>query len=464
MAPGVYLVGSALPREAAVRHHRNSIIAVIWPGAVLCDRTALAGGEPFEGWVFIAHPDPQRHANLEMPGVTVSVRVGPGPLPGDMEMPDGLFLSGVARKLVENVTLPGRPPKGRPARQAGTAVVEDEIDGLARRGGPGEIRNLLSQLDVVGGHLPAGPVQTVRDRLVAVLSTFSDLTPTSERLAARLSGEPYDEQRLTMFRGLAAVLSETAPEARPVLGDQARWTWEPFFEAYFSNVIEGTEFGVDEARRIAFEGEIPPDRPADAHDVEATYRIVSDPVSNSLAATNADELIDLLCQHHRVLMAARPEKHPGLFKKRVNYAGGYAFVEPDLVEGTLRRGFDVFGGVTDPFQRAVALMFLVTECHPFDDGNGRVARIMANGALSSAGQVRIVIPTIYRNNYLAALVGVSHQNGRGESLIAVLQFAQKWTGAVDWTTFENADGTLKRLDVYMDPGVAEASGIRLRLP
>lgn len=381
-----------------------------------------------------------------------------------MEMPEGLYLSGVARKLVENVSLRGRPPQGRPARRAGTAAMEDEIDSLARRGGAGVIRDTLNQLDLIAGHLPMVPVSLVRERLVAVLGTFSDLTPTSERLAARLSGEPYDEHRLAMFRDLADLLSETAPEPRPALGDSGRWTWEPFFEAYFSNFIEGTEFGVDEARRIAVDGEIPPDRPADAHDVEATYRIVSNPRTNSLAANNADELIELLREQHRVLMAARPDKHPGVFKERPNYASGYAFVEPTLVEGTLRHGFDVFRPITDPFQRAVAVMLLVTECHPFDDGNGRVARIMANGVLSATGQIRIVIPTVYRANYLAGLAGVSNQNGRGETLVAVLQFAQKWTGAVDWTSFEGSNETLRRLDAYMDPALADASGIRLRLP
>ena len=31
----------------------------------------------------------------------------------------------------------------------------------------------------------------------------------------------------------------------------------PFFEAYFSNFIEGTEFAVDEAAEIVFKGHIP---------------------------------------------------------------------------------------------------------------------------------------------------------------------------------------------------------------
>ena len=49
-----------------------------------------------------------------------------------------------------------------------------------------------------------------------------------------------------------------------------------FFEAYFSNFIEGTEFAVDEAADIAFRGVVPNERPADAHDVLGTWRIVSD--------------------------------------------------------------------------------------------------------------------------------------------------------------------------------------------
>ncbi len=464
VAPNVYIVGSALAPEQAVAYHRLAIINVFWPGAVLSDRSALTGGIPFEGWIFVTHPDPARRSDLELTGVTVSPRVGPGPLPGDTQLPEGLHVSGLARRLVENVSVAGRPPRGRPNRQAGTEAVEDEIDQLARRGGAGSIQNVLNQLDMIAGQLPAGPVKAVRRRLAAVLGSFTEVKPTSGRLAARLAGQPYDEHRLSMFRALAELLGETAPEPRPALGSAQRWTWEPFFEAYFSNFIEGTEFGVDEARQIVVDGVISAQRPADAHDVSATFRIVSDPASNALAPASGDDFINELRDLHAILMDARPEKRPGEFKVRRNYAGGYAFVEPDLVVGTLRRGFDIFSSVTDPLQRAVALMLLVTECHPFDDGNGRLARIVSNGVLSAAGQVRIVVPTVYGNNYLAGLAGVSNGNGRGESLIAVLRFAQRWTGAIDWTTFEAADEEMRKLDAYMDPGLAEASGIRLRLP
>lgn len=234
-----------------------------------------------------------------------------------------------------------------------------------------------------------------------------------------------------MFVRFAGLLADTAPVPVPAAGSPARWEWLPFFEAYFSNFIEGTEFGVDEAREIAVEGKVPAARPKDAHDVAATYRLANDPRTRAQVASSGDELIDVLRSQHAVLMAARPEKRPGQFKVDPNYAGGYQFVLPELVNGTLTRGFDCFAGVTDPFQRAAALMLLITECHPFDDGNGRIARLTSNAALSVAGQVRIVIPTVYRNNYLAGLGAVSNGVGRGESLVSVLAFAQRWTSRVD---------------------------------
>ena len=463
-AKGLYVVGAGLPRADALKYHRFAVIAHAWPGAVLVDRTALAGGNPVDGWMFVAHPAPPRVTDLRLDGLSISVRVGPGPLPGDIAMPNGLYLSGQARKLIENVDRPGQPARGRPARQAGTSVVEDTIDEIARVGGAGQIAHVLSELDVIGGSFPAGPVDTVRSALAALLGTSQGKVPTSARLAARLAGEPFDEHRVGMLRDLVSVLNTTAPEPRPAVGPPERWQWEPFYEAYFSNYIEGTQFPVDVARSIAIDGVVPPARPADAHDIAATFRLVSDPAASALSPTSADEFIDVLRDQHATLMAARPDKCPGMFKTVPNYAGGYTFVDPELVLSTLRNGFDLLAGVADPLHRAVALMLLVTECHPFDDGNGRMARIVANAALSKAGQVRIIVPTVYRNNYLAGLSGVSNGNGKGETLIAVLDFAQRWTAAIDWSDYQRTSDVLESVHAYMDAGLADREGIKLRLP
>jgi hypothetical protein len=461
LASGIYAVGATLPPEGVVRHHRLAIIAHFWPEAVLVGRTALAGSEPVDGWIYVSHREPARLSALTLPGLTVGVQIGPGQLPGDMSLPEGLWLSGTARGLVENVHRSGRPPRS----QAGTAAVEDRIDELARTGGAGRISTALAQLDVIAGMFDPAAVETVRSRLAAVLGTFGPVpVATSTRLRARLAGQPFDEHRLQMLDGLIAVLTDHAPAPRPARAADSRWQWLAFFEAYFSNYIEGTEFGVAEARTIAIDGVIPASRPADAHDVAATYRLASDPANSSLVPRAPEELLEVLAARHRVLMAARPDKRPGQFKEQDNYAGGYRFVQPELVEGTLRRGFSALNALVDPFARAVAMMLLVTECHPFDDGNGRVARLMANAELTAAGQVRIVIPTVYRNNYLVGLTAVSGGAGRGESFVAVLDYAQKWTAAVQWQTYDSANADIEASNGYLDAGRAEASGLRLRLP
>lgn len=464
LAAGVYAVGATLPPERVAREYRFQLIAHFWPGAILCDQTALCGGEPVDGWMFICHPHPPRTADLVLPGLTIAVRVGPAALPGDMPAPEGLHFSGPVRTLVENIPGPGRPPQDRPPRAAGVNAVEDRLDSDARAGVPGRISNMLNQLDVIGHYLPAPAVELVRRRLAGLLGTVTGSQPASERLRARLAGQPFDQHRLDMFSEFAELLTDTAPAPRAATGPIERWAWLPFYEAYFSNFIEGTQFNVEEARRIAIDGQESAGRAEDSHDIRATYRLATHREHSRTTPTTGAELLDLLREQHALLLAARPDRRPGMFKERTNYAGGYTFVEPDLLTGTLIRGFEALAPVTDAFQRAIALMLLITECHPFDDGNGRLARLVANAALSTAGQVRIVIPTVYRNDYLAGLSGVSNRAGRGEALLSVLGFAQKWTAHVVWSTYEQADAQMAASNAYLDAGAAERSGRRLRLP
>ena len=81
------------------------------------------------------------------------------------------------------------------------------------------------------------------------------------------------------------------------------------------------------------------------------------------------------------------------------------------------------------------MMFLVSEVHPFADGNGRVAQIMMNAELVATAESRIIVPTVFRNNYLAALKALS-QNRITGAIIRTLDFAQRippqWTLRI-WT-------------------------------
>lgn len=463
LAPGLYVAHATLPVEQVVAHHSMSIVAGVWPGAVLCGRSAFSGGMPIQGKLYVCANDPtQRRSTLKLPGLTVIPVEGPAPLPGDMPIPGGLYLSSPVRGLVENIAGRGRPAPWK----AGNSAVEDKMDELARTGGAGRIQNLLSQLDVIAGSFDPAAVGHVRQRLSALLGSFDRgaLKPTSPRLAARLAGAPYDAHRIEMLTELVNELEGIAPRPLHLTPPQQRWQWLPFYEAYFSNFIEGTEFGVDEARIIAVEGHVPQARPADAHDVTATYRLAVDNVDRIRVPRNGTELIEILCERHAILMAARPDKSPGLLKSSPVFAGGYEFVQPELLVGTLERGFEAINGLVDPFSRAVAMMILVTECHPFLDGNGRVARLAMNAELSAAGQVRICIPTVFRPEYISALSAFSNGAGRGQSLISVLEFAQRWTAAIDWSTFEIANEEATVCNAFVDPDVAMRNGQRLLMP
>ena len=106
---------------------------------------------------------------------------------------------------------------------------------------------------------------------------------------------------------------------------------------------------------------------------------------------------------HAVIMGGRPEMGPGQFKERANRAGSTEFVLPEMVEGTLRRGFEVGAGLVSRFSRAVCMMFIASEVHPFADGDRPTARIMMNAELEAAGEVRLIGPTVFRLNYLSSL-------------------------------------------------------------
>jgi hypothetical protein len=68
---------------------------------------------------------------------------------------------------------------------------------------------------------------------------------------------PYDPSRLPTFQALFARLREMSPPVRADRSSEApSFHNVAFFDAYFSNYIKGTDFPVDQAIEIVFEGAI----------------------------------------------------------------------------------------------------------------------------------------------------------------------------------------------------------------
>jgi hypothetical protein len=280
---------------------------------------------------------------------------------------------------------------------------------------------------------------------------------------ARVAGRPYDSGRIETFQALLAGLRqwETVPRPSSTVGGESERNLA-FIDAYFSNYIEGTEFSMNEAIEIVFENRIPERRPQDAHDVLGTFRILSDSTEmgrSAVAFSNDIEgFLAMIKNRHAAIMHARPEMRPGEFKLEANRAGNTTFVDPTLVCGTLEKGLEFFRSLDTAFGRAAFMMFLIAEVHPFDDGNGRLARVMMNSELEAGGESHIIVPTVYREDYLGALRVLSRQN-HALPYVQMLDFAQRFAALLDFSDLDSALATLRSCNAFDDTG-----DLRLRLP
>lgn len=114
------------------------------------------------------------------------------------------------------------------------------------------------------------------------------------------------------------------------------------------------------------------------------------------------------------------------FKEKNNRAGSSFFVDYKLVRGTLIKGFEFHKALKNSFAKAAFMMFMINEVHPFEDGNGRIARVMMNAELVATGESKILIPNVYRIDYLGALKKLTKQ-ANPDTYIRMLQRAHEFS-------------------------------------
>jgi Fic family protein len=78
----------------------------------------------------------------------------------------------------------------------------------------------------------------------------------------------------------------------------------------------------------------------------------------------------------------------------------------------------------------------VSEVHPFNDGNGRIARIMMNSELVKNSEQRILIPNVYRDNYLGALRKLTREYNP-DAYIRMMIRLQEYSHWLNPTSFDN---------------------------
>src|SRR3990167_2319220 len=445
LAPRIYSSNLTDAKEQIIRRNQYRILGKLFEGAILSHRTALEGGPTPEGLIVLTYHYTKK---ITLPGLTIRLLAGAPPQVGDTPFMEKLFIASRERALLENL----QPSRGPFTKSLPRKTIEAQLDKICRIKGVEALQQLRDKARQLAPHLKLDNEFKMLDQMIgALLNTRSEYRLTSETAIARAAGKPFDAPRLELFATLATrLISSVLPSLPSTTHDEKAAHHLAFFEAYFSNYIEGTEFEVEEAADIIFHHKKILHRPEDAHDIVGTYQMVSDKSEMQKTPNSPDELITLLKRRHHFLMSVRQDKHPGEFKTLANRAGNTVFTPPELVRGTLEKAFSLYRSLEPGIKRAIFMMFLVAEVHPFNDGNGRIARIMMNAELSACHLCRIIIPTVYREDYLLALRRLS-RSCDPEAYLTMLLRGQTFTASIDFFDYQQALEKLRKANAFMQP-------------
>lgn len=407
IAPRIYTPNFTDSPETIIKRNLFSVLGKLYPGALLSHRSALEFQPTSAGLIFLTYTYTKK---IDLPGITIRFLEGHGPIEGDNRFSGELFASQTERALLENLKVSRQT--GSQSKILTLPEIEERLEGIIRVKSEAGLNELRDKARIIADKLDMKSEFEKLNKLIsALLSTNQSKILISPLAAARAFGNPYDPARLPLFEKLFVALKQQEFTNRPEKNTSIQsFRNFAFFEAYFSNYIEGTEFELEDARRIIETDTPMPSRDEDSHDVLGTYKLVSNKTEMSITPTSPEQMLEILLYRHKALLSARTFMNPGQFKNKNNRAGETDFVDHTLVRGTLTKGFDYYQALTNPFAKAIYMMFLISEVHPFLDGNGRIARVMMNAELAKDRQTKIIIPTVFRDDYVGALRRLTRQS------------------------------------------------------
>jgi Fic/DOC family len=446
IAPRIYTSNFVDEASIIIKKNIFTIIGNLYPGALLSHRSAFEFKPTVSGQIFVSYRYTKK---IKLPGITIQFLEGMPAIEGDNVLTGQLYVSQKERAFLENLETSRK--SGNESKSISIEEIEKKLEAIIQINGEegiNKIRDKAKEISEIIGH--KSEYEKLNKLISALLSTSPAKILTSPIAIARAFGHPYDASRISLFEKLFLALKN-----REFKDNIDRNTEEnsfknfAFFESYFSNYIEGTIFELDEAKTIISTDTPMLNRDEDSHDILGTYKIVSSKREMNITPNSANEFIDILKYRHKLLLSARTSKSPGLFKDKNNRAGETYFVDQKLVLGTLIKGFEFYNVLSNPFAKAAYIMFLISEVHPFLDGNGRIARVMMNAELVKARQTRIIIPTVFRDDYLGALRKLTRKEDPS-AYIKMLQRAQEYSSTLDAENIDLLELKLQRSNAFRE--------------
>lgn len=446
IASRVYTTNLKDTAENIIRRNLYKIIGGLYPNAIISHRSAFELKPSDDGHFYLTYSYTK---NISLPGVVLHLIEGAQHSEGDIPYLDGLYISSQARAYLENLQL-GYIKNGI-SKCIPQEKLEERLEGKMLINGESELNKLRDEARVVASLLHMENEYRLLDKIIgAILSTKKSDVLQSTSAKAWAFGEPYDTHRISLFSSLFEyIANKDFKHYSDINVTEESIRNFAFFESYFSNYIEGTEFEVEQAKQIVDTGLAIPSRDEDSHDVLGTFYITSSRKEMSIIPQTSDELIQILQRRHSILLSSRPTKSPGLFKEQNNKAGNSHFVDYRLVRGTLKKGFEIYHAIQDPVARAYFMMFMISEVHPFSDGNGRISRIMMNAELVAANMPKIIIPTVYRIDYIDALKRLT-QSGEPSTIIRAMERVRLFSSTLDGADYDSLKLYLDGCNAFMD--------------
>ncbi len=430
--------------EDIIQRNIFPILGNLYPGAVLSHRSAFEFAPTSNGQVFVTYKYTKK---VKLPGITIRFMEGASAIKGDTSFSGELMVSQRERALLENLQVSRQT--GADSKTIAYPQIEEKLEKIIRVNGEDELNAVRDRAREISEEIG---MQEEFEKLNKIISALLTTRPSKELKStvavARAKGTPYDPVRLQLFEILFKELKQQEFKNRE---EQNKTTQAyrnfAFYESYFSNYIEGTVFEIGVAKQIIATQQPLVARNEDSHDVLGTYQLVSNRQEMKIVPYSGDNLLEILQYRHEILLSARSDKNPGKFKDKNNQAGNTHFVDMELVRGTILQGFDFYKALTHPFAKAAYIMFMVSEVHPFLDGNGRMARVMMNAELSTAGHTKIIIPTVYREDYLGALRRLT-KNNDPKVYIRMLERAQAFSHTLNGADMNEMEEKMRKSNAF----------------
>lgn len=246
IAPRVYTSNLTDNPEKIIHRNWFFILSHLYPDAVLSHRSAIEA-KPVNGHIFLTYSSTR---NVNLPGLNVHLLRGEGPESGTMHFFENLHRSSEARAYLENMQ--STRNVSDISKTLDRKTFESKLEAVIRTRGEKELNKIRDEAKSLSAALNMlKEFERLNTLISAMLSTHSSKILNSDVAKARSLGEPFDPSREALFNLLYDYLADKDfKNYKDQNKTNKSYNTFAFFESYFSNFIEGTEFTFNEAKEI----------------------------------------------------------------------------------------------------------------------------------------------------------------------------------------------------------------------